>query len=293
MTREEELLIELGRRALKSGAALPRSNRSETLEEGLRRERAAAGILKRAANSSASGSSASSRVSGEVGFILHSRSWSETSLLLDVLTPVHGRLFMAAKGARRGTSPMRGLLQPFQPLRLSWNGRGEVKNLTGAEWLGTLAPMNGEALLSAYYLNELVMKTTQREDVHPELFGLYVESLKELSSGSKDERQKTLRRFETRLLRILGWELTAKFSPEDRGFILIDGVLVGVSRDPYPGEAYYDKQAVAAVLREDFSKPHTMRQARDILRSALQTHLGARGMSTRAVMSDLAKFISE
>lgn len=293
MTREEELLIELGRRALKSGAAVPRSNRSETLEEGLRRERAAAGILKTAGDSASGGSRGSSRVSGEVGFILHSRDWSETSLLLDVLTPRHGRVFMAAKGARRGTSPMRGLLQPFQPLRMTWSGRGEVKNLSGAEWLGTLAPVNGEALLSAYYINELVMKTTQREDVHPELFGLYVETLKALSSGAKEERQRTLRRFEMRLLRILGWELTARFSPEDSGFILVDGVLVGVSRAPYPGEAYYDKQSVAAVLREDFSKPHAMRHARDILRSALQTHLGAKGMSTRAVMSDLAKFMSE
>jgi len=66
------------------------------------------------------------RVQGQAAFILHHRQYSETSLILDVLTPAHGRLGLLAKGARRPSSPWRGILKPFQPLLIDWMGRGEL-----------------------------------------------------------------------------------------------------------------------------------------------------------------------
>ncbi len=62
-------------------------------------------------------------------FVLHSRPWSETSLMLDVFTEESGRVRLVAKGARSKRSNLKGALQPFTPLLLRYSGRGEVKTL--------------------------------------------------------------------------------------------------------------------------------------------------------------------
>ncbi len=49
-------------------------------------------------------------------FVLHSRPWSETSLMLDVFTEESGRVRLVAKGARSKRSTLKGALQPFTPL---------------------------------------------------------------------------------------------------------------------------------------------------------------------------------
>lgn len=46
-------------------------------------------------------------------FVLHSRPWSETSLMLDVFTEESGRVRLVAKGARSKRSTLKGALQPF------------------------------------------------------------------------------------------------------------------------------------------------------------------------------------
>ena len=121
------------------------------------------------------------RVTGELGFILHAWDWSETSLLLDVLTVRYGRVFLVARGARRASSQYRGLLTAFCPLRFSWTGSKEAKMLVRAEWQGTMVPLTGEALLSGFYVNELILKLTVREERHPGLFEAYVKAIHALA----------------------------------------------------------------------------------------------------------------
>ena len=55
-------------------------------------------------------------------FVLHSRPWSETSLMLDVFTEESGRVRLVAKGARSKRSTLKGALQPFTPLLLRFGG---------------------------------------------------------------------------------------------------------------------------------------------------------------------------
>ncbi len=92
------------------------------------------------------------RQSGE-GYVLHSYPYKETSLLVEAFTRLQGRITLVAKSARRPRSAMRGTLMAFQPLSLGWMGRGEVKTLTRAEWLGGVSLLRGEALLCGFYLN--------------------------------------------------------------------------------------------------------------------------------------------
>lgn len=74
-------------------------------------------------------------------FVLHSRPWSETSLMLDVFTEESGRVRLVAKGARSKRSNLKGALQPFTPLLLRYSGRGEVKTLRSAEAVSLALPL--------------------------------------------------------------------------------------------------------------------------------------------------------
>ncbi|MBI3574264.1 MAG: recombination protein O N-terminal domain-containing protein, partial [Gammaproteobacteria bacterium] len=64
------------------------------------------------------------RIQQQPGFVLHQSPYSETSLVLEVFTPEHGRVGVLAKGARRPGNSSRAFLKPFQPLLLGWSGRG-------------------------------------------------------------------------------------------------------------------------------------------------------------------------
>ena len=76
------------------------------------------------------------RISLEPAYVLHSREYRDTSRILDVFTARHGRITLFARGARGPKSKLASLLMPFRPLLVSWSGRGEAAQLTGAELQG-------------------------------------------------------------------------------------------------------------------------------------------------------------
>ena len=80
-------------------------------------------------------------------FVLHAHPYRETSLIVEALTADYGRVALVARGAKRPRSELRGVLQAFQPLTLSWSGAGEIKTLIRAEWRGGLPLVAGSALL--------------------------------------------------------------------------------------------------------------------------------------------------
>src|SRR5882672_11690798 len=73
------------------------------------------------------------RIALEPAFVLHHREYRDTSRILDVFTAKHGRLTLFARGARGPKSKLASLLMPFRPLLVSWTGRGDAAQLTGAE----------------------------------------------------------------------------------------------------------------------------------------------------------------
>ncbi|RTZ42504.1 DNA repair protein RecO [Candidimonas sp. SYP-B2681] len=121
------------------------------------------------------------RVQDAVGYLLHSAAWRETSLIIQVFTRAYGNVALVAKGAKRPYSVLRPVLSTFQPLGLSWSGAGEVKTLTRAECAG-IRPLHGRALMSAWYMNELLLRLLPREDPHPVLYDAYDAALQELSA---------------------------------------------------------------------------------------------------------------
>lgn len=155
---------------------------------------------------------------------------------------------MVAKGAKRPYSVLRPVLSAFQPLALSWSGAGEVKTLTRAEVAG-VHPIGGGALMSGWYMNELLIRLLPREDSHPILFDAYDTALRQLAAGSRAAG--ALRRFEWTLLRETGY---------------------GVD-EPTP----------------DFEDAGNEPALRKRLRERLAEQLGGRALTTRRVLLDLQK----
>lgn len=145
------------------------------------------------------------RVQHEPAYILHRYDWSESSVILEVFSRQHGRLALVAKGAKRPSSNFRPVLLPLQPLRLSWGGDAEIRTLKSAEWVGGQVMPQGEALLSGWYLNELLMRLLARDDPHERLFDAYAEVVTWLARDSAGEaREAALRAFELIVLREVG-----------------------------------------------------------------------------------------
>lgn len=278
---------------------LPSTERPSTLADVLYRRKSAERILELVRSPkarAAKGDAMPKRVIDELGFVLHTYPWSESSLLVDALTVHYGRVFLIAKGAKRPSSLVRGLLTPFAPLRFAWSGRNEAKVLVKADWMGTMTPPTGEALLSGFYINELVLRLTEREDRHEGLFELYASTLAALSDDDKTARSARLRSFEKGLLTILGWgpSLSGAGAPSrSERYVVSNGALHAERSLPpdalSPKAGRYTGEAVESLLAEDFSTPAKVRSARDILRELIQFHLGPRTMHTRRILGELTR----
>lgn len=145
------------------------------------------------------------RVTEAASYLLHATAWKESSLIAQMFTREYGVVALVAKGAKRPYSALKPVLLNFQPLLLSWTGSNEVKTLTKAE-LGGIHPLSGRALMSAWYMNELVMRLLPREDPHPELFDYYKQALQDLAANQKSAAI-ILRQFEWYLLQETGYGL--------------------------------------------------------------------------------------
>lgn len=227
----------------------------------------------------------------ERGYVLHSYSWRETSLIVEMWFPNYGRIPMVARGVRRPRSLYRGLLQPFQPLWVDWMGKGELKILKSVEWLPQQMRLRGFSIFCGFYLNELLWRLLRREDPHPQLFVHYEQSLRDLAIGAMTN-ELILRRFELILVRELGYALDFEQSllseervkPEEsyvfvpeQGFCLAYG-----SAQRYPGSV------ILALLRGDFSETQTLLQSKSLMRTVLNHLLGSTELNSRRVLQELS-----
>ena len=229
----------------------------------------------------------------EPAFVLHTYPYRETSIIVEALTATRGRVALVARGARRPRSDLRGVLQSFQPLTLSWTGAGELKTLARAEWRGGLPLATGSALLCGFYLNELLLKLVPREDAHPRLFDEYEAALRDLASGA--EQAPVLRRFELRLLAELGYAMALTheadtgrpIDPQARYYYAFErGPRMNAAE---PGRRYPEVRGATllALAQHDFSAPEVATEAKRLMREVLDYYLERRAIASRRVVRDL------
>lgn len=231
------------------------------------------------------------RVQQQPAYILHYRPFRDTSQLLDVISRDHGKLALVARGSRAAKSRLRGILRPFQALRLSWFIRSDLGTLTGAETDAAPLALAGDALLSAYYVNELVLNFLHRHDAQPEIFDAYTRTLTALATSA--EIAANLRVFEIELLRLLGYavnldhdavtqqQLDASEFYEYR----VEQGPVRVSRQS--GPMVFRGDILHAVSLARFDEPEVLRAAGSLLREVIRHHLDGRELKSRKVLLDL------
>lgn len=228
-------------------------------------------------------------------YVLHQYAYRDSSRIVELFTAEHGRLSLFARGLAAPRSGLKGVLRPFQRLLVSWTQRGEAGQLIGAEVDGEATSLAGQALMSGFYVNELLLKLTQRGDPHPEIFLSYAACLAALGGGTAQEP--ALRRFEKRLLEDLGYglelEQTADGEPLEPGayyrLATESGPVACIAEAP--GAVY--GRSLVDLKAERFEDARSLRDAKRVLRAALDTCLEGRPLHTRAILKALRRHEAE
>ncbi len=234
------------------------------------------------------------RKQDELAIVLHSYPFRETSLILDVFSRQHGRLAIVARGARRARSNLRGVLRSFQPLLLSWFGKGEVHTLHSAEWQGGQPCLQGTALMCGFYLNELLLNLLARDDPHEQLFDYYRATLYRLAHES--DHAATLRCFEKHLLQELGYTLVldreAVSGKAIQAQLCYRYVLEqGVQRDEgaaSPGIMVQGK-TLLDMAADEYVDAITIQQSKQLMRLLLNHYLNGKTLHTRELIKEMQK----
>jgi DNA repair protein RecO (recombination protein O) len=228
-------------------------------------------------------------------YIIHRRSYLNTSWLLEVLTQEYGLIALVAKGVRGPKSDKRALLQPFVQLLLSFSGRGELMTLTAAESLGSRRMLKGKALFAAMYINEILQTMLHRNDPHESIFSCYEKALMALVE-SEDSLEPVLRCFELELLIELG------YGPQlAHEAITQDAILAGnayhydLERGPVNAATYSGAGAIVsgscllALQKKDFDDLALLKEMKILMRQLIHHHTGGRKLKSRELFAPLAK----
>jgi DNA repair protein RecO (recombination protein O) len=140
------------------------------------------------------------------GLILRIRPLTETSLIVQWLTPDLGRLATVAKGARGSKSTFRGQLDLFYSSDFSFarSSRSELHNLRETKTIATHAELrrNLAWLQQASYAAALIEQNTETESPLPVLYTQFTQLLAEIPLHAAQPQ--TIFAFELKLLADLG-----------------------------------------------------------------------------------------
>ncbi|MEP6632571.1 MAG: DNA repair protein RecO [Luteimonas sp.] len=235
------------------------------------------------------------RYRGELAYVLHTRPWRETSLLVEVLSAEYGRLGLLARGVhgpKRQT--LRAALQPLQHIRFDAVQRGELATLATAEAIDAPPRLTGECMLAGFYVNELLLRLAPRLDPHRELYDVY--GIVRSRLATEESLAWTLRRFERDLLEAMGSGFA--FDADGDGAPIDAAARYRLDPEHGPrrllgdrGRSDREQSATgAALLALALDRaPHRddMPGLRRVLRSVLLHHLGGRGLKSWELLEQL------
>ena len=230
------------------------------------------------------------RVFLQPAYILHKQPFQNSSLLLDFFCLDYGRVKAVARGARRSKSKYRSLLQIFQPLLVSFTGKGEVKTVAGVESSVAAIELKGDRLFSGLYVNELIIRLLLNNVEHTELYKHYQDAL--VGLGGSDDINRVLRRFEMSLLDELGYGINLEQDCISRQPIANEAAYLFVpdlgfeqlkiDNDAGDGiENVFLGKHILALRNLDFSDHECRSAAKRITRQALRAHLGDKPLHSR------------
>lgn len=227
------------------------------------------------------------RVILQPAFILHSRPYSDTGLLLDVFSQDYGRVHLLARGARNAKGRGGRILQPFSPLLLSWQGRTDLMTLSQSEPQGLPCQLTGDALLCAFYINEVLVRVIQRGDPCPQLYKIYEATLQYLAQSVNISS--VLRLFEKHLLTELGYALSLTHdldgAPIDTkktySFIPAVGFKCHTTIATNNNHHFFSGECLLALHTEQFPTQEVLRELKRLMQLALAPLIGEKPLKSR------------
>ncbi|MDE0755159.1 MAG: DNA repair protein RecO [Woeseiaceae bacterium] len=231
------------------------------------------------------------RVQNQPAWLLHHRPFRDTSRILDIISRDYGRLSLVARGSRSANSKLKGYLRPFLPVQMSWFIRSDLGTLTGAEMNGAPISLSGDALLSAYYINELLLNLLHKHDPQTDIFSAYQNTIETLNREA--DVAAVLRRFEMELLRLLGYGLNLDHDTEsDAELDANRRYEYRIELGPVPvtggeGPMIFTGTELIAIREQAFSDPLVLKNANRLLRQVIAWHLNGKELKSRKVLMEM------
>lgn len=241
------------------------------------------------------------RVNLQPAYVLHRRPYRNNSLLIELLTREYGRVGAVARGARQLKSRYLGLLAQFQPLLVSWSGKGELGTINLVERDGGATLLHGNRLACGFYVNELLMRLTHREDPSHAVYLAYTRVLAALADGQGDS-ETALRLFEKDLLEALGYGLALTADAESGeairaecvyNYFLDKGPVAAQGDETMPhGEREVIRlrgSSLIALAQGDLDDASVRREVKRLTRMTLGRLLGSKPLNSRSLFRDRIK----
>lgn len=217
-------------------------------------------------------------------YLIHSRPFSETSLIVELFTESSGRISAVANGVKRRKNINKSLLQPFRPLLVSWRGHGDLKTLIRIDSPTLALPLAKQYLYSGLYLNELILRLLAKESTQPPVYSAYHATLIALSKS--DDIEIVLRKFELTLLAELGHGFSLlvdidgqAIEPNWRYDLLTEQGFISRVDGKYLGESLIN------IAKTNFCDNITRNHAKQLTRQALAPLLGNKPLHSRRLFS--------
>ena len=230
------------------------------------------------------------KVNLEPAWLLHSRNYQESSLLLELFSRQHGRVGVVARGVRRSKKGRQGLLQPFCPLLCSWISHGDLGVLTDVERrVGLEATLPRSLIASGFYLNELLLRLLPRDDPNPQLFATYEQAISAIQKG--DPLAHCLRRFELDLLSALGYGLQLTHEADNERVVASDDLYnYQIETGPLPTRLGSSSPlcvhgaTLLALHSGVFETSQQRREARQMMATVIKHYLGGEEPRSRSLL---------
>jgi len=222
------------------------------------------------------------------GYILHAKNYLETSQILNIFTYSWGLISVIARGVKRKNSKFSGLYH-FNEINFSWTTSNKGTNtLIAAEPNHKIQSLQGERLLSAMYLNELIINLLKINDPHENLYLDYQATLGELLTDKP--LQISLRKFEKKLLLHIGYEVRFDIDCYEQDIVqnreYYYQVGNGFTQTSSTEYKKYNGKVLLNINNDIYENQITRVSAKEILKISLNYHLNGRDIRTRKVIRD-------
>lgn len=218
------------------------------------------------------------RVKIEPCYILHRKKYSENKYIIDLFSKNHGRIRTISRAIGKAKT---GLTQPFTAVYCSWQQKSSLATLVDIEHRDITLEITGQALLCAFYLNELILKAVPENEAYTKLFIQYEEVLIALSSTKNIEV--LLRLFEKNLLEQIGYGIPLDNINahqydwyeyhHEHGFIAQNEF------KPY----YFSAQTLVNLKQNKISSIESLRECKTLMRQALAAICSQQQLKSKAL----------